>query len=101
MFEKGHGPSYPLSGPPFPMPAGAGGILVGECRPSDNGGNWCLINWKGASGWTSSRGIEVDPTVTWRVRSGVSQGILNVRVGPGGQLSSEWGEVDPGFGTRR
>ena len=81
--REGPGASYPLSGPPFPMPAGAGGILVGECRPSDNGGNWCLINWKGASGWASSRGIEVDPAVTWRVRSDVSQGILNVRVGPG------------------
>jgi uncharacterized protein YraI len=81
--REGPGASYPLSGPPFPMPAGAGEIQVGECRPSDNGGNWCLINWKGASGWTSSRGIEVDPAVTWRVRSDVSQGILNVRVGPG------------------
>jgi uncharacterized protein YraI len=81
----GPGSNYALRGPPFPMPAGAGRILVGECRPSDNGGNWCLINWKGASGWTSSRGLEVDSTgsSTWRVRSDVSQGILNVRVGPG------------------
>jgi uncharacterized protein YraI len=83
--RAGPGSNYALKGPPFPMPAGAGGIQVGECRPPDNGGkfDWCLINWKGASGWTSSRGIEVDSSVTWRVRSDVSQGILNVRVGPG------------------
>jgi uncharacterized protein YraI len=70
------------------IPAGAPDLSVGRCRPADDGRGrpWCDVLWRGYAGWVSSCCI-VEITArakrTFRVLADVSQGILNVRDGPG------------------
>lgn len=58
--RSGAGTMHPLA---FSIPAGAGGIVVGDCRKPDKGGgqyDWCRVTWQGKTGWTSSNGLEVE-----------------------------------------
>lgn len=70
------------------IPAGTSGLTVGRCRRADDGGTspWCEVQWRGYSGWVSGRFIaetEARARRTFRVLPDVSQGILNIRSGPG------------------
>jgi len=70
------------------IPAGASDLSVGGCRPADDGSGppWCEVQWRGYAGWVSSCCIvEVAAGArrTFRVLADVSQGILNIRAGPG------------------
>lgn len=70
------------------IPAGTSGLQVGRCRAADDGVGppWCEVQWRGHSGWVSSCCmVEVTPSArrTFRVLDSVSQGILNMRKGPG------------------
>lgn len=53
-MRSGPGTHYPLV---TSMPAGATGILVGRCRPPEDGRSrhaWCEVKWQNFSGWASS-----------------------------------------------
>lgn len=55
--RAGPGVNHPLL---FAIPAGVGGVAMGECRPPDRGGghyDWCLVTWRGRQGWASSNGF--------------------------------------------
>jgi uncharacterized protein YraI len=70
------------------MPAGAADLSVGECRMPDDGGNmpWCAVEWHGKTGWASTccmAEITAGSRRIFRVLNDVSQGVLNVRNGPG------------------
>ncbi len=70
------------------IPAGASDLTIGRCRPAEDRGPrpWCEARWRGYSGWVSSCCI-VEVTAAaqraFRVLADVSQGILNIRNGPG------------------
>jgi uncharacterized protein YraI len=70
------------------IPAGASDLRVGRCRPADDGTGppWCEVEWRGNSGWVSSccmAEVAAPTRRTFRILDNVSQGILNVRKGPG------------------
>jgi uncharacterized protein YraI len=70
------------------IPAGASDLSVGYCNhPDDRGGSpWCEVKWHGYTGWVSSCcmvEISVPSQRTFRVLPNVSQGVLNMRKGPG------------------
>jgi uncharacterized protein YraI len=70
------------------IPAGTSGLAVGSCRRADDGSisPWCEVQWRGYSGWVSGRFIvetQARARRTFRVLPDVSQGILNMRSGPG------------------
>jgi hypothetical protein len=51
-LRSGPALKYPLV---ISIPAGAGGITVGDCRPAeDNTKPWCAASWRKYSGWISS-----------------------------------------------
>ncbi|MBX9775812.1 MAG: TIR domain-containing protein [Xanthobacteraceae bacterium] len=51
-LRRGPAVKYPIV---VPIPAGAGGIELGACRPAeDNTKPWCQATWQGMSGWISS-----------------------------------------------
>ena len=59
-IRTGAGTMHPVA---FSIPAGTGGIVVGDCRKPDPGGgsyDWCRITWQGKTGWTSSNGLEIE-----------------------------------------
>lgn len=71
------------------IPAGAA-VQVGRCRPPEDGDgpDWCEVQWRGFSGWASSccwseASAGGATSRTFRVMENVSQGILNMRAGPG------------------
>lgn len=69
------------------IPAGAS-VQVGRCRPPEDGDgpDWCEVQWRGFSGWASSCCmVPAGPggPRTFRVTESVSQGVLNMRRGPG------------------
>jgi uncharacterized protein YraI len=70
------------------IPAGSAGLVIGACQPSrDNTRHpWCEAEWRGQRGYVSSCCIEEVATPgrrTFRVLPDVSEGILNLRRGPG------------------
>ncbi|NVO14658.1 MAG: caspase family protein [Rhodoplanes sp.] len=70
------------------IPAGTADLAVGRCRRAEDGSTtpWCEVQWRGSAGWVSGRYIaEVTerPRPTFRVLADVSQGVLNMRAGPG------------------
>jgi len=71
------------------IPAGTTGLKVGDCKRTDDGNYpWCEIRWREYEGWASSCCIvemNVEARTRFRVLSNVSQGILNLRNGPGGR----------------
>ncbi len=53
-MRSGPGTNFPLV---VSIPAGATGLIVGQCRPPQDGRStspWCQVQWRGHSGWTSS-----------------------------------------------
>jgi hypothetical protein len=53
-MRSGPGTNFPLV---TSMPAGATGVLVGQCRPPQDRRSahpWCEVSWRGHSGWTSA-----------------------------------------------
>jgi len=51
-LRRGPAGKYPIV---VPVPAGAGGIVLGTCRAAeDNTRPWCEATWQGMSGWISS-----------------------------------------------
>jgi hypothetical protein len=51
-LRRGPAVKYPIV---VPVPAGAGGIVLGACRPAeDNTRPWCEATWQGMSGFISS-----------------------------------------------
>jgi uncharacterized protein YraI len=51
------------------IPAGSGGLSIGECRNPDDGTSrfkWCYTSWRGQSGWISSCCVELEDNVTPR-----------------------------------
>lgn len=84
-MRRGAGTSYPVVAA---IPAGAADVQVGRCRPSEDGDgpDWCEVEWRGFSGWASSccmTPVGSDPAKTFRVMENVSDGVLNMRRGPG------------------
>jgi len=94
-MRSGPGTGHPIV---VAIPAGSSGAAKGNCRAPDDGGRhpWCEVEWRGRSGWVSSRSIvetrgdEVAAAQSssrarpvFRVLGNVSQGILYVRAGPG------------------
>lgn len=71
------------------IPAGAGGLQIGRCQPpQDNSRHpWCEVQWQGHRGFVSRCCIEEVAASasrpTFRVLPDVSQGVLNMRRGPG------------------
>ncbi len=63
-MRSGPGTNFPLV---TSMPAGATGVLVGQCRPAQDRRSahpWCEVNWRGHSGWTSACCIVSERTGT-------------------------------------
>lgn len=87
-IRTGPGTANPLV---VAVPAGASDLSIGRCVSASDGSTspWCEVQWRGYKGWISSCCIaEVAAGVggerrTFRVLPDVSQGILNVRDGPG------------------
>ncbi|ABD06868.1 Peptidase C14, caspase catalytic subunit p20 [Rhodopseudomonas palustris HaA2] len=94
-MRSGPGTGHPIV---VAIPAGSTGDSKGNCRAPDDGGRhpWCEVEWRGRTGWVSSRSIvetrrdEAAPPQAksrarpvFRVLGSVSQGILYVRAGPG------------------
>lgn len=53
-MRSGPGTNFPLV---VSIPAGATGLVVGQCRPPQDGRSaspWCQVQWRGHSGWASS-----------------------------------------------
>ncbi len=53
-MRAGPGTNFPLV---VSIPAGATGLLVGQCRPAQDRRSahpWCEVSWRGHSGWTSA-----------------------------------------------
>ncbi len=53
-MRSGPGTHFPLV---VSIPAGATGLVVGQCRPPQDGRStspWCQVQWRGHSGWASS-----------------------------------------------
>jgi len=53
-MRTGPGVSFPLV---VSIPAGATGLIVGQCRPPQDGRSahpWCEVSWRGHRGWTSA-----------------------------------------------
>jgi hypothetical protein len=53
-MRRGPGTNYPLV---LSIPAGATGLVVGQCRPPTDRRSahpWCEVNWRGHSGWASA-----------------------------------------------
>jgi uncharacterized protein YraI len=53
-MRSGPGTNFPLV---VSIPAGATGLVVGQCRPPQDrrsAHNWCEVMWRGQSGWTSA-----------------------------------------------
>lgn len=49
------------------IPAGSGGLTIGECREPDDGTSrykWCRASWSGYAGWISSCCIELKSKLT-------------------------------------
>ena len=69
------------------IPAGASDVSVGRCVPSEDGKGpaWCEVRWREHAGWASSCCmVEIgDARRTFRVLADVSEGVLNIRQGPG------------------
>ncbi|MGD9918501.1 MAG: SH3 domain-containing protein [Paenirhodobacter sp.] len=56
--RSGPGTMYPVL---FAIPARSGGIRMIACQRPDAGGgryDWCQIEWKGQTGWSSVNGFE-------------------------------------------
>jgi uncharacterized protein YraI len=56
-MRSGPGQYHPIVGT---IPAGAGGVAVGQCVAPDDGisqYNWCRVRWQGLSGWVSACGL--------------------------------------------
>jgi uncharacterized protein YraI len=84
-MRRGAGTNHPIVAA---IPAGAADVRVGRCRPPEDGDgpDWCEVQWRGFSGWASSCcmvPVGSDMPRTFRVMESVSEGILNVRRGPG------------------
>jgi uncharacterized protein YraI len=94
-IRAGPGTGHPII---IALPAGSSGEMKGRCHAPDDGGRyaWCEVEWRGRSGWVSSRSIvetrgddaapaqpSPRPRQVFRVLDSVSQGILYVRAGPG------------------
>lgn len=84
-LRRGAGVSYAIVAA---IPAGSADVRVGGCRPSEDGGgpDWCEVRWRGYSGWASSCcmvPVGPDPGPGFRVIEDVSDGVLNMRRGPG------------------
>lgn len=53
-MRRGPGTNFPLV---VSIPAGAGGLAIGQCRPPQDRRSahpWCEVTWRGHSGWTSA-----------------------------------------------
>jgi uncharacterized protein YraI len=70
------------------IPEGTSNIEVRRCRQPDDGdgADWCEVQWRGYTGWVSSRFLEEVSQPgrrMYRVASNVPQGVLNIRKGRG------------------
>ncbi len=84
-MRTGAGTNHPVVAA---IPAGVADVRVGRCRPPEDGDgpDWCEVQWRGFSGWASSCcmvPVGSDMPRTFRVMESVSEGVLNMRKGPG------------------